>query len=203
MSVTEVTALVGVLGGLMAFVVGLLQYRTAQRWKRLEFVATEIKQAFAEPRISLALQMLDWNANVYDLRSSESDGPELSTVLVGDAELQRAMLPHPERLDGFSVSEVRIRSAFDTLFEFIRRLEHFIRAGLLKPADLEPYLRYPLSRLCSTTNGKTPQVLHSLWQYISFYGYREVTSFVRRLGHQPPSVPAIGREDQRRGLTNG
>src|SRR5437763_11822396 len=52
---------------LIAFIVGLAQYRHAQRWKRAEFVAKEIKELKSDPAIRNALLMLDWNERYIEL----------------------------------------------------------------------------------------------------------------------------------------
>jgi hypothetical protein len=41
--------------------VGLYQYVKAQRWKRREFIAAQIKDFEADKKIQLAMTMLDWN----------------------------------------------------------------------------------------------------------------------------------------------
>ena len=54
-------------GGLIAFLAGLTQYRRAQRWKRAEFVAGEMKEFKADPWVRNALLLLDWNERAIDL----------------------------------------------------------------------------------------------------------------------------------------
>ncbi len=51
-----VTAVVAVLG----ISAGLWQYRQAQKWKRAEWVAQEVKDFLRDPAVSNALWMLDW-----------------------------------------------------------------------------------------------------------------------------------------------
>ena len=50
-------------GGLVAFLGGLMQYRRAQRWKRAEFVANEMKEFKADPMVHNALLL---SANLRD-----------------------------------------------------------------------------------------------------------------------------------------
>ena len=51
---------VAFLGAAVAFLIGLLQYRKAQRWKRSEWLATEMQAFFADPVVKAALYMIDW-----------------------------------------------------------------------------------------------------------------------------------------------
>lgn len=183
MGTADAIALTGVLAAIFAFVTGLIQYTKAQRWKRLEYVADEIKEAFAQKSVQQALQFLDWNSNTYDLREHK-DEKELKEVWVDDAVLEHAMVPHSERHSGFSIEEIRIRAAFDALFEVLRRFEHFIEVGLVRPSDFEPYLRYWLQRLSSPSkHGKQASLLRVIWRYIDFYEYIEVKRFVARYGY--------------------
>lgn len=48
------------LGAAVAFVIGLIQYRRAQQWKRAEWVAQEMKGVFSDPLVQAALTMIDW-----------------------------------------------------------------------------------------------------------------------------------------------
>src|ERR1700730_12711986 len=50
-----------ILGAIGVFITGLWQYTKAQRWKRREFIATQVKQFEADKKIQLAMTMLDWN----------------------------------------------------------------------------------------------------------------------------------------------
>jgi len=49
-----------ILGAALAFGIGLNQYRKSEAWKRLEFVAAEMKAFYADPAVKLAMGMLDW-----------------------------------------------------------------------------------------------------------------------------------------------
>ena len=64
-------AFLGVLGGLITFSVGLWQYHKAQRWKVLEFVASEIKDFSQKPGVSNAMLMLDYENLEIDLFPDE------------------------------------------------------------------------------------------------------------------------------------
>ena len=48
------------LGAAAAFWIGLNQYRKSETWKRLEFVAAEMKSFYDDAAVKLAMGMLDW-----------------------------------------------------------------------------------------------------------------------------------------------
>jgi hypothetical protein len=51
---------IALVGAAVAFVIGVLQYRIGQRWKRAEWVAQEMKGLFDDPLVKSALFMIDW-----------------------------------------------------------------------------------------------------------------------------------------------
>src|SRR4051812_8365932 len=100
---------------LIAFIVGLIQYRHAQRWKRAEFVAKEIKEFKNDPAIRNALLMLDWNERYIELFPNRED-PIKRSVLVNDDLLCRALAPLPDKSaarlhEDFKEEEIAIRAA--------------------------------------------------------------------------------------------
>src|SRR4051812_40229289 len=49
-------------GALVAFIIGLAQYRRSQLWKRMEFLGKEIKAFLSEATVRNALLMIDWGS---------------------------------------------------------------------------------------------------------------------------------------------
>jgi hypothetical protein len=177
-------ALTGVLSASVAFASGLLQYRKAQRWKRAEFVAAEVKEVLKDRWVAVALQLLDFNSSSYNLQKSDHE-QELSDFTLDDVDLAIALEPHSMRRDGLSAAEVRVREAFDALFDALQRFEHFVAAGLVRSRDFAPYLHYWLKLLGDANSGRKPQVtVAAIWRYIEYYGYHDVQRFMDRFGYQ-------------------
>src|ERR1700680_4730862 len=101
-------------GAAVAFVIGLLQYRKGQRWKRAEWVAQEMKALFAEPLVQAALSLIDWSSiEIRKVFPNQDEEISRHKILSND-EINKALLPHWER-GGFTPLEADIRSAFDHL----------------------------------------------------------------------------------------
>jgi hypothetical protein len=174
-------------GGLVAFLGGLMQYRRAQRWKRAEFVANEMKEFKADPLVHNALILLDWNERAVDLFPHEAD-PQKRSVRVSDQAVADALVPHVARCD-FTQLEIALRDTFDRFFDRLERFEYFLEAGLVSSREFAPYLGYWLDILGNQNSGrKPPEVVRAIWGYIDFY-YSGVTSLLRRFGYQirPPA----------------
>src|SRR5204863_9581854 len=85
--------LLTVIAAAIAFAVGLWQYRRAQLWKRLEFVAAEISSFNSDWRARNAMLMLDWGSRKLAL-FPEQDVSEGREVFVDRELLSSALLTH-------------------------------------------------------------------------------------------------------------
>jgi len=93
-------------GGLAAFSVGLIQYRRADYWKRCEFLAREMKEFFADPKVGLSMTMIDWGVRRIKLFEATTS-KDLSIQDSGIRRINRAIqcaalrphtMPRPESL---------------------------------------------------------------------------------------------------------
>jgi hypothetical protein len=189
MDTHDLIALLGVVLGGIAFIVGFLQYLKAQAWKQAEFVAAEMKAMFSDPYVKFALHLLDWNETTYDLRLFTGDD-RLRAVHFSDLSLAAALTPHCDRPKGFNKAEVQIRQAFDELFGRMQQFEHYMKSNLVKEDSVLPYLRYWLDLIANPSDDRKPiGVLHGIWRYIAFYRYDDVQHFFERYGYNIAQFP--------------
>jgi len=92
-------SIAGYLAALAAFAIGLIQYRRADYWKRCEFLAREMKEFFADPKVSLTLIMIDWGVRRVKLfdagLTTDGSGRPDSGIREVNREIQCAALrPH-------------------------------------------------------------------------------------------------------------
>ena len=76
-----------------------------------------------------------------------------------------------------------VREIFERFLEFLARFEGFLATGVVKQADLNPYLDYWIKLIAGQDTHSpevTKQVLPSLWKFIDHYGYRDVRRFIGR-----------------------
>ncbi|HET7437458.1 MAG TPA: hypothetical protein VFN10_22330 [Thermoanaerobaculia bacterium] len=140
-SADTVVKLLALVGASVAFVVGLFQYRKAQRWKRAEWIAEEMQSFFSDARVLAALRMIDWGARRIELYPDRED-PATRSVYVRDDELAKALENHEQRPTGFSEDEATIRDVFDHFLDRLERINSFVETHLVRIEDLRPYLRY-------------------------------------------------------------
>ena len=161
---------VALLGALFAFIVGLVQYRKSQRWKRAEWVAQEMKTVFADPLVQAALSLIDWSSieirKIFPSRAKESGRSEI----LSNKQINKALRPHWER-SAFTPLEADIRAAFDHLFDGLERFESYYATGLVRKSDLRPYLRYWARKICDTEATKGHRA-HHVRAYMKAYEFR-------------------------------
>lgn len=128
-----------ILGAIVVFAIGLQRYSQAQKWKRGEFIAGQIKDFEADRRIQLMMTMLDWNGR--ELYFPSEAGKDPVPIEVDDALLSSALLPHVAA-KGYYRNEVMIRDCVDRYLDMLVRLQNFVDAGLINIEELRPYMNY-------------------------------------------------------------
>ena len=193
-ALTMLGAATAFLMGLLQYQEGIAQYRHAEKWRRREFLAREMKEFFADPTIRNALLLVDWGGrriNIdhddklsrkewpYIVRSQQTAALHPHTVVPRNADTAKAPTDRAEQLDqyaAFPPLAASIRDTFDTLLDRLSALEGFISGGLISAAELHPYLEYWINDIASD---QAPQEdlewTLALFAYIDFYDFTGVT----------------------------
>jgi hypothetical protein len=184
----EVVKAAALLGAAAAFVVGLMQYRRAQHWKRVEWVAQEMKSFLDDPLVQAALLMMEWGSRripLYPDRQEEKD----RYVPLTNEDVAKALILHDDRPDGFSDLEVDIRAAFDRALDGLERFHAYVDTGLVKLRDLRPYLKYWAVLLCRPRSTRTAEHrLARLAAYMDRYGFDGAHDLLKRIAAAEPSA---------------
>jgi hypothetical protein len=163
--------LIGIIGGLVAFAVGLWQYRRAQKWKRLEFVANEMKEFQSKRVIQNICWMLDWNEMKIEFHPEEKGGKD-RFINVKDELIKEALSIKREK---FSDEEIDIRHTFDEFFDCLEQFDHYIISGLVKYSEFHPYLAYWLCILTDKDSGrKKVSLIKAFEKFIDHFEYHGV-----------------------------
>jgi hypothetical protein len=175
---------VALIGASIAFVIGLVQYRKSQRWKRSEWVAQEMQAFFSDPSVKTALQLLDWGSRRAELFPGR-DKPDERFVIVRDDDLAKALAYHSDRPEGFTEAEAALRDLFDHFLDRLERVNSFVDARLISLRDIRPYLDYWAEKVATARVGD-PRVdrLVQLRRYIRYYGYSGVEALFTRMSRR-------------------
>src|SRR5207248_2377307 len=128
------------LGGLTAFVFAVLQYRSAEAWKRVEFVSQAIQCMKQDPYVINVGVMLDWATRSVRLYPEQKE-VEHQYVEVTQAVLARALRKYSDKAP-FSEREARIRDNFDGFLDYLERFQQFVKRGLVSAESFRPLLQY-------------------------------------------------------------
>jgi hypothetical protein len=184
----EVEAL-AILGGVLAFMVALYQYDVAQRWKRAEWVASEMHRFLDDPWVRVACTMLDWGARKVRLPPDASD-PEMVT----DEDIEQALQYHDDRACDFSVKEALIRDAFDRFLDGLERCASNVQSGLVRDRDFAPYLSYWAYHIHRAERGDSKvKRLVQLKAFAKAYGYSGALALIGRL-ERFHSLPNLAKD---------
>ena len=185
-----ITEWLKILGGIVVFGLGLFQYARAQKWKRREFIASQIKDFEADIKIQLAMTMLDWNERRLYFPAKGGDG--FVPILVNEALLRSSFLPHENAIRYFQ-NEVLIRDCFDRFFDMLVRLSDFVEADLISVDELRPYLQYWIKLISGNKRGwHSPELFILLLNHIDKYDFEKAAQLIRNFGYDPvPSKVAL------------
>ena len=173
-------------------------WRTEQ-WKRAEFLAREMKEFFASPRVQSALTMIDWSAR--RVRLLEATATEDGRVLVTRGMQIRALLPHTlidlaggsdqeasaegpdSELAHFTPAQAAIRDCYDTLLDGLERFSSYMKTDLVTAEELKPYIGYWVHDIAVETDDSEDAAWSAvLLTYIHFYGYQGVRALFTGFG---------------------
>jgi hypothetical protein len=121
--------IVKIVGAGIAFCIGAYQYNKAQVWKRVEFVASEMRTFFDDEAARAAMTMLDWRRKKMALYKYRGEG-DFEQVQVSYAIVAGSLGTEPEIQ--YDKVQSAIREIFERFLEFIARFEGFIVAEVIE-----------------------------------------------------------------------
>jgi hypothetical protein len=102
----------GYVGAVFAFCLGIRQYSEAQIWNRTQFVTTLINEFNSQENVKVAKLMLDWNDRKIRLLKSQD---EIDEIHFENQMLIHALKVH-DKTTKFEKYEEEIRDAFGDFF---------------------------------------------------------------------------------------
>lgn len=190
----------GAVGGFVGFLIAVSTYYRTERWKRAEFLAHEMKEFFATPRVQTALLLIDWGTR--RIKLLENVPSESAFVVVDRAMQVRGLLPHvllgtngadPGTMivsessvddaaeskaadsDRFTQPQAAIRDCYDAFLDGLERFASYVKTGLIDKASLRPYIGYWVDDIADPTVSRDDAAWNAtLLTYITFYRFKEV-----------------------------
>ncbi|MCU0432862.1 MAG: hypothetical protein MUC87_05360 [Bacteroidia bacterium] len=174
-------------GAIIAFVWGVFQYRSTQRWKSAEFALGQLQKFNESPNTKLVQKLLDFSA----IRLTLATETETFDATITDKRLTWHLRPHTVH-PSLSPTDLAVRNAFDTWFLELEKFEYLIRIGLMDKDATHPYLAYWLDLLGRKRKGrKSEETVKAMHNYIHFYGLKGVARLMRRYGYFSIYDPSV------------
>jgi hypothetical protein len=139
--------------------------REELRWRKAQLAREVLKDIRDNPAIRSAGLMLDWTGREFEIlpgiRASIT-WPEMNHAL------------RTQSNGGFSDKEAFIRDCFDSLFDTLEQVEHYLRTGLIEFEDVSFPLEYYVAQLRERED--------VIYPFLAEYGYDLGKPFLERFG---------------------
>jgi len=190
----DIPTWLGLVGGIVVFVLGRREYRSAQQWKRSEFLVAEVDKFFAQPRVMTALLLIDYSEILLLPDGQRPTAPSPDAQLYTDALMTSALRVHTEfknETEEFDPQEMVAREAFDEILTGFERFGHHIRIGLIDKADAKVYLGYWTEKFADArSQWKPPAFYEAVARFVKAYQYRDAAWLFEAFRQLPEEVRA-------------
>jgi hypothetical protein len=147
-----------------------IEYRNAQKWKRLEFIAQQTQRFFSNPINKNAMLMLDWDGR-------EITFPFLDGTYVDENVSHKQIIQSLAIHGPFNDTETNIRDTFVDFFDNLGVFETYLASNLFSESDLRPYVIYWMDKINFELPDKLRASIHS---FLEEYKYTDVVSLLSR-----------------------
>jgi len=183
----------------VAGIVALRSFRRAEKWKKAEFLAAEMKLFFENDLVRMALSLIDWGTRRIQL-DPIADPSKPGVIVTREMQLS-ALRPHvllnlsesDSVMDGESIAgkraftpdEARIRDCYDAFLDGLERVANCAKTNLIEISALRPYVGYWITDIHAPTKSKADAAYTAaLLTYIKFYGFEGVLWLFSEFGCQ-------------------
>lgn len=184
MDITTILTSTSVFIALAGLWFGLWQYRAAQGWKRMEYVASVLDKINTDEDLRLALTFLDWREREilipsrfaptkerFSFRHTHALMSEAFKLKNREISKETGMIDlNSEYLKTEYIIYVEI---FDRFFDYLEQVNQCVNMGLIKRDDVER-LNYWADRIYRMKYRSEPVFR----DYLEYFGYHGVLSFV-------------------------
>lgn len=157
----------GVRNGLQSATKVIQEKQNEHRQKQLAAARDMMKEIFTDPLARSAMRMMDWSGRTFTY--------EEQSFPVHWRDLKPALVVHQKGM-GFNKQQEFIRDSFESFFDHMLVLEHFIEQNYLNEADIAVPLEYYAGRIIAfpdTYDG-----------FLRAYGYGEARDLMQRLAQR-------------------
>jgi hypothetical protein len=186
--------LIVVAGGAFA----LWRWSVDQKWRRVQYAYGLIKEFLNKPTTVKAMEMLDGTRRI-ELFPDEPDHSKRK-VRIDEVVMIEALATF-EQQDTFDKIPFAVRVIFDQFFSDLSLFQHHIDAGLIRFADVRPYLDYWFQALAGKGKVRSGEFGAQVGKFLVYFGYRAVIDLIESAGYRfsdPTEISVAPQAGQRR-----
>jgi len=178
---------IGVVGGFVIFGVGLWQYSQSQKWKRAEFLLSEIRLFEPKQNIVNVRRILDnAQADIYLYGEKDAEGKQEKSVPVDRSLLLSALTESSDLKRDHTDDESAIRVALNSYLSHLDHFNNVIDSGLVRKQELKLYLQHYLEIIGNNRNERlSNEIRNKLWVYMHSNGYEGALNLLKKFGYRP------------------
>ena len=192
MSLSDLATWIGVVVAFVTAFLALREYRATQRWKRAEFLASEVDKFFQTKEVATALLLIDYSLIRLRTDGQRAQRGDQNSFKADDALIISALRVHTQfedETEKFNDPETIVRFAFDELLTGFERFAHHVENSLISVDDLNTYVGYWVEKLADPrSKWKPPEFYVSLARFVDAYQYKGAKRLFRQMGHPLPAV---------------
>ena len=183
-------AISSVIVTLLVFIKAIAEYQSAQKWKKAEFLAQEIKAFRQDIDARRAMLILDWEK--IKILTTDSETLQQREIDCTDDLLFIALSPNGRE---FTPDQQVVRTLFDQFLDRLGLFERYKESELVTIKELKPYLQYWITAMCNANSGPgRARVIRQLWRFIDSYDYASVRNLCEAFGAAIPQYQLVKDE---------
>lgn len=194
---------VALLGGLLAFICGFIQYRIGQEWKKTEFLAQEYKEFIKDRYVQRVMYLFDYPISSFqlfehecNLKVNESECKTLETGKITIVGCSYSIIKEAlsdkyddEDNDNFDAKANIIRLSVDKFLFKLGLFQKHIESNLINAADLKHYINYWIEFIKRADNPKLnshkedyKKMKKELIRFMRRYDYNSLNDLLKNFG---------------------
>ena len=158
------------IAGLATSLKWVWEYSQGRKFEKNKFLLERVEKFNNLESTQKVQKILDWNAIKIEINNV--------TVKVDDSIIVEALKTHDQKVS-FDSTEVYLRQIFDDYFTGITELIILSNTGLVDRNNLKKFLKYWVDILNGNKQNKAENFVNTIKNYLDFYGYDEVSNFLK------------------------
>jgi hypothetical protein len=146
----------------------LWRWMVDQRWRRVQYAQTLIKEFLEKESTEKAFEILDTDDPV-----DFDDGDETITIEMTDEFLIGALSTFDQKEDNTDEESI-VRNIFDEFFNDLSIFQSYIEAKLVHLSDISPYLEYWMRALTGREKIRGMEFAQQAAKFLTYFGYKRV-----------------------------